>query len=291
MHGQNRGYYLLFLAVFAACTIAAAIGRSQASPAPAGALVRQIDHILMSSDEPEQLFRFFSEKLGLPVAWAFQSYGTFASGGVGLGNVNVELLHLDDRGSGIIGFAMEPGSVSELMAGLDARGLKHGSPRPFSQKDSSGKNRLLWTNVEMTSLPPAPASSVFFCKYNFFDVEARRTLQQRELQNRGGGPLGIESAKELAIGVRDIDAARRDWRLLLGPAITGQQDVWPVGAGPAIRLVGGAEDRIELLRIKVKSLERARAFLRAEGLLGDDTGREIALKRSRVAGIDIRIVE
>jgi hypothetical protein len=245
---------------------------------------------MMSSDEPEQLFRLFSEKLGLPLAWAFQSYGTFASGGVSLGNVNIELIHLGGRGSGIIGFAMEPGSVSELITGLDARGLKHGSPRPFSQKDSSGNDRLLWTNVDLTNLSPAPASVVFFCKYTT-DVNASRTMHQRELQNRGGGPLGIESATELVMGVRDIAAARRDWRLLLGSAMTGQQDVWPAGSGPAIRLVAAQEDHIELLRIRIKSLERARAFLKTESLLGDDTGHEIALKRSQVAGIDIRLVQ
>jgi len=56
-------------------------------------------------------------------------------------------------------------------------------------------------------------------------------------------------------------------------------------------LVAAQEDRLELLRIKVKSLARARAFLRAEDLLGDDAGREIALKLPRVAGIDVRFVE
>ena len=257
---------------------------------PGKPLVRQIDHIMMSSDEPEQLFRLFSEKLGLPVVWAFQSYGTFSSGGVGCGNVNIELIHLDGRGSGIIGFAMEPDSVSELVTGLDARGLKHSSAEPFTRKDSAGNDRLLWTNVDMTNLAPAPVSMVFFCKYNL-DVDAGRTRLQRELQNRGGGPLGIESATELVMGVRDIAAAQRDWRLLLGPATAGQQYVWHIGSGPAIRLIAAQRDQLELLRIKVKSLERARAFLKAEGLLGDDIGREITLNRSRVAGIDIRLLE
>jgi hypothetical protein len=134
----------------------------------------------------------------------------------------------------------------------------------------------------MRSLPPAPASLVFFCKYNH-DVEAGRNKFQRELQNRGG-PLRIESATELVMGVRDIAAAQRDWRLLLGPAITGQETVWHLGSGPAIRLVAAREDHLELLRIKVRSLERARAFLRAEALLGDVARREFALKRSRAAG-------
>ena len=39
------------------------------------------------------------------------------------------------------------------------------------------------------------------------------------------------------------------------------------------------------------SLGRARVFLKAEGLLGLDTEREIAIDRNRVAGADIRLVE
>jgi hypothetical protein len=67
--------------------------------------------------------------------------------------------------------------------------------------------------------------------------------------------------------------------------------VWQLGSGPAIRLVAGQEDRLALLRLKVKSLERARAFLKTENLLGADTGREISLERSRLRGVDLRLIE
>ena len=250
-------------------------------------IVRQVDHIIIRSDMPEQLFRFFSEKLGLPVVWPFQSYGTFSSGGITFGNVNIEASHLQGPRSGLAGVAMEPSSVSEAVTGLDARGLKHGSPKPFSQKDSSG-NEIGWTTIGITSLPPAPA--VFFCKYTF-DTDARRATGRRELQTKNGGPLGIESAVELVIGVRDITAAQRGWSALLGSAQMGKESTWQVGSGPAIRLIAGQEDHFAQLRIKVKSLERARAFLRSENLLGDDTGDEISLERSRVAGADLRLVQ
>jgi hypothetical protein len=289
MQSQNRVPLVLMLCAVTAWTATAATARSQVPPVPSSGLVRQIDHVVIGSDEPEQLFRLFSEKLGLPVVWPFESYGTFSSGGVGFGNVNVELSR-GGRGPGIIGVALEPGSVPELITGLDALGLKHGSPEPFSRRDSSGKDSLLWTTVGMTNLPPAPASLVFFCKYNF-DVDAARRQNLRELQNRGGGALGIESATELVMGVRDIAAAQRDWRLLLGQGTTGRQDILRIGSGPAIRLVAAQEDQLEFLRIKVKSLARARAFLRVEEMLGSDVGREIALKLPRAAGIDVRLVE
>jgi catechol 2,3-dioxygenase-like lactoylglutathione lyase family enzyme len=261
------------------------------SSGPQGSLVRQVDHILINTENPESLFRFFSEKLGLPVAWAFQSYGTFSSGGVSPGNVNIELIHLEGSPSGFVGTGLEPssGSVSETVAGMDARRLKHGSPAPFTQKDSSGNERLLWTTLD-TTLLPMPEGVVFFCKYNA-DVNERRAGLQRELESHGGGPLGIESANELVVNVRDLSAAQRDWQALLGPPRAGEEHVWQVGGGPAIRLIAAKEDRLALLRIKVKSLERARAFLKAEGLLGTDTGREVSLERSRTGGADVCLVE
>jgi hypothetical protein len=276
-------FSLIFLLGFAA-----AAQSTQASHLPREVLVRQIDHILIGSDFPEELFRLFSEKLGLPVVWPFQSYGQFSSGGVGFGNVNIELIRAQRPESGLIGVALEPSSLSEVLSGLDAQGLKHGAPAPFHQKDPSGAERLLWTTVQMTSLPPA--STIFFCKYNF-DVDGRRASIQRELQNRGGGPLGIESVMELAIGVRDMAAAQRDWSILLGPVRAGQERVWQIGSGPEIRLVAAQEDHLVQLRVKVKSLERARAFLKGENLLGLDAGNEISFDQSHVTGADIRLVE
>jgi hypothetical protein len=210
---------------------------------------------------------------------------------VAFGNVSVELIHMEGSPSSLVGVALEPSSVAEVVHGLDARGLQHSAPTPVYQKDSSGKERLSWTTIRMTSLPPA--TEVFFCKYDpaFFDVERERAEFRRELQSHAGGPLGIESTMELVIGVRDISAAQRDWDVLLGRRRDGRRFVWQVGAGPAVRLVADHEDHLALLRMKVKSLERARAFLRGQQMLDGDTGREIALEGSLVANTDIRFVE
>jgi hypothetical protein len=272
----------------AVSSVISGIAFGQTSHLPA--LARQVDHIIINADEPEQLFGFFSDKLGFPTAWAFKSYGTFSSGGVGFGNVNIEVMQQHGRPAGFVGVGLEPGSVSELVSGLDDRGLPHSAVAPYYRKDSSGKDVLLWTNVGLRDLPPG---SVFFCKYapEYLNVGERRARVQRELESRAGGPLGVESTVELVIDVRDIAAAQRGWRLLLGPERAGQELVWQLGSGPAIRLVAGQEDRLALLRLKVKSLERARAFLKTENLLGADTGREISLERSRLRGVDLRLIE
>ena len=261
---------------------------TQTSHVQTEALVRQIDHILIGSDQAEEVFRLFSEKFGLPVAWPFESYKDFASGGVSFGNVNIEITRSERFSSGLSGVALEPTSLSEVLSGLDAHGLKHGAPNPYFGKDSSGTETLWWTTVGMTSLPPPGA--IFFCKYNF-DVDGRRVRLRADLQKHEGGPLGIEALNELVIGVKDMAAAQNDWSVLLGPVPPGQEPLWQIGSGPAIRLVAGKEDRLVLLRVKVKSLERARAFLKAENLLGFDAEHEISLASSHVAGADVRLVE
>jgi len=266
-----------------------AAGQSaQATHPSSEVLVRQIDHILIGSDQAEAVFRLFSEKFGLPVAWPFESYKDFASGGVGFGNVNIEIVRSERHPSGLTGVALEPTSLSEVLSGLDAHRLKHNDPSPYFGKDSSGTKTLWWTTVGVTSLPPA--GSIFFCKYNF-DVDGRRVRLHADLQKHEGGPLGIEALNEVVIGVKDMAAAQHDWSVLLGPVPPGQEPLWQIGSGPAIRLVAGKEDGLVLLRVKVKSLERARAFLKAENMLGFDAEHEISLDSSHVAGADVRLVE
>lgn len=221
-----------------------AAGQStQEARLPAHALVRQIDHILIGSDEPEQLFRLFSERFGLPVVWPFRPYGQFSSGGVGFGNINIELIGSERRQSGLTAVALEPTSLSEVLKRLDAQGLKHGEPSPYSEKDSSGTERLRLTTVSLPSVPPA--STIFFCKFTF-DVGERRARIRGELQKNGGGPLGIESVSELVIGVKDMAAAQHDWSILLGSVRPSQELLWQIGTGPGIRLVAAQQDHFAI---------------------------------------------
>lgn len=286
------------LFTLAVVLLLSSIAPQKSSSAPAGDPVRQVDHIVLWTKNAEEVFRLLSEKLALPIAWPYRSYGAFASGGVSLGNVNIEVLKMpapDTHNSvrtraqastmGFVAFALDPSSVSGVVALLDAQGLKHDAPAPIYRKDPTGKEQLIWTTIQ-TSLPPAPR--VFFCKYNF-DEAARRTRLARKLADHGGGPLGIQSATELVLGVRHLAAARRDWQRVLGPSSSGGR--WKLGSGPVIRLVASQENRLSFLRVKVKSLATARAFLRSQNLLGLDRPQEISLRRSEVGGADIRLVQ
>jgi hypothetical protein len=64
-----------------------------ASPSP----VRQIDHIVIRTDVTERLYAFFTDTLQLPIAWPLAVRGTVASGAVGFGNVNVEVIKFPEQ--------------------------------------------------------------------------------------------------------------------------------------------------------------------------------------------------
>jgi hypothetical protein len=289
-YSTNRNLCHVAFAVFGLSALSAGMN-AQTSRVPPQAVIRQIDHIVIGSDQAEALFRLFSEKLYLPVAWPFRSYGSISSGGVGFGNVNVELARQPGPDSspmsGLIGVAFDPNALADVLPELEARGLKHDKPAPFFMKDGSAQ-RLYWTTVGLPTLP-GPRMA-FLCKYNF-DVEEGRAKIERELQGHQGGPLGIESALELVIGVKDIATGVREWGVLLGSPQAGQGAVWRLGSGPAIHLVAAQADQVLLLRAKVTSLDKARAFLKRENLLGLDAEREISLDHSRASGADIRLVQ
>jgi hypothetical protein len=59
-------------------------------------IVRGIDHVFVVLDDVVGAHRTLAEELGLPVAWPVGDYGTLVSGGIGLGNANLELLRASD---------------------------------------------------------------------------------------------------------------------------------------------------------------------------------------------------
>jgi hypothetical protein len=259
---------------------------AQTSQAAAGAFIRQVDHIVIDSNTPEVLFHLFSEQLELPLGFPYKSYGTFSSGGVGFGNVILEFIHAQGLHPGLAGVAFEPATIEEASSTLDARGVKHDPAKPVYQPDPSGGKRLGWTTMELG----LAADGFFLCKYNL-SVEPRRARIRAELDAHSGGPLGVDSVSEVVVGVRDLAAAQNQFRSLLGPPREGETSSWALGAGPAIRLVTDKEDHLKEVRVKVHSLQKARAYLREQGLLGADSGNELTFNSARVGETNIVLLQ
>jgi hypothetical protein len=221
------------------------------------AIIRRVDHVYVPLEDPLRAFTYLTEQLELPVAWPLSDYGVFTSGGVSLGNLNLEVLSASDgfvfgslmRPARIRGIAVEPVSADETFLGeLDRRDIPHGPPAPFTPP---GASTPMWTNVGI-GVVEGTISGVFACKYHF-DVEPRRVASKTALDARDGGRLGLIGAAELVMGSPDPDVASERWQRLLDPLAPAAPGRWrfPAG-GPDVRIVASTEERCERLVLTLR---------------------------------------
>src|SRR5688572_10045266 len=285
------------------CLMAAALlvaGGSQTKPA-ASPVVRQVDHIMIRSANPPELYAFFTETMRLPVAWPLTSPREgVLTGGVGVGNVNLETIQIPgqtEQQPRFLGFALEPPALDESLRQLTRRGLSTGRRREIAGSRADGSKGVLWTNVTLQEFSDSddPAHGmvhIFLSEYSpaYVDVGQRRERLRQQLAASGGGALGVVDVKEVVVGVRDLDMARSLWQRLLEPAPSSGPNSWRVGDGPAIRLVPAPQDGMQALVIRVASLDRAKAFLRDNRLLGAETEGQATIDPSKIGGLDLRLV-
>jgi hypothetical protein len=131
---------------------------------------------------------------------------------------------------------------------------------------------------------------VFLCEFGH-DLPARRQSLREQLGARDGGPLSVQSVREILYGARDVERMKANWQKLLNPLQPSSQGTWQIGAGPAIRVVQADKDEIQQLIIAVKSLEQARRFLKERNLLGTDQPAAVTMAGSLLQGLNIALVE
>lgn len=196
--------------------------RNAASPP-----IRQIDHIMIRTGNPHELYAFFTETLQLPVAWPITSpRAGVTTGGVGFGNVNLEAIQFpgQDAQPRLVGLALEPASLNDSMTELTRRGITFGERRPLIAAGSDGSKNTLWTNVTLrpfsdTDSPADATMHIFLSEYSpaYVNVEERRARLRRQLVASAGGPLGVVEVKEVIVGAIDAASARQLWQRLLDP--------------------------------------------------------------------------
>ncbi len=271
---------------------------SAQSPGRRGPIVRQVDHILVECGDPRALFSFFADTLQLPVAWPLADNQGYASGGLGVGNVNLEVFRYADQKNAparripqahYAGLAFEPYPLSNALGEMKLRGIPQGSPEPYVSTLPKGSRGVLWTTVTLPSFS-RPGMSIFLYEYSpeFLKVTVRREQLGNRLMLNHGGSLGFQSVKEIVIATTNLQKEKASWTKLLGePTPSG---TWRAGTGPAIRLIPGSSDQIRELICKVESLDRAKIFLKKNRLLGSPALNELSLNPAAVQGLVIRLV-
>jgi hypothetical protein len=272
----------------------------QASKAPQrhSHLLKGVDHFFAYSSEPEVLFKFFRDTLGLPQVWDFRDFGDFASGGVWMGNVEFEVVTWkpppgEKLPTEFKGIAFEPaGYTDSLVAELDHRAIKHSKPEPTLMKDKEGRQYVGWINTGLDGPGGLPPSSVSIFVYDSTSKEKKAARNERSnaaLQKSQGGPLGVVAIKELAVGVVDLKAARVKWRMLMDRPDQQSGDIYRFSLGPAIRLFAAPTDGFKSIVLQVRSLRKAKEFLAHRNLLKKSTDEMVAIDPLAIGGLRITL--
>jgi hypothetical protein len=125
---------------------------------------------------------------------------------------------------------------------------------------------------------------------DFRNHDEKRAAEALALKEKAGGALGVESVREVVVGVRDYAKAEANWNKLFAPVEASARGLWEIADGPAVRLVESESDEIQALILKVTDTERAKTFLLEKGMLGSTSGDQLRIDPTRLYGLDIRLV-
>jgi hypothetical protein len=292
MHLQKRLTITLLLLV-AVSIVTAQTGMRK------GPIVRQVDRILIESSNPKALFAFFSAELQLPEAWPLVENQGYVSGALGAGNMNIEVYRFMQRGGGparkpavahFAGLALEAYPLAETLRELKVSGISHSPPQPTFSTLPDGTKTVAWTIVPLPSFSKS-GMSIFLYEYSqaFLKVDVRRKQLGNRLTLNNGGPLGIQSVREVVMSVANFAQEAAAWQKLLGPQTAAGH--WSPGTGPSIRVIPGPQDGIQKIVLQVKSLAQARKFLKNMQLLGSASANKISINPSKIQGLSIALVE
>jgi hypothetical protein len=137
-------------------------------------VIKQLDHVIARVADAAALHGLLADTFQLPVSWPVKSYKAFTSGGISLGNINLEILSVGeerkadfDGGARFCAFAFECDSLYETVKELRRRGLKCSSVVPYIESPAEGLAQAhLWSNAFLDGL----IGSDFWTRYVIFST-------------------------------------------------------------------------------------------------------------------------
>jgi|WetSurMetagenome_2_1015567.scaffolds.fasta_scaffold127118_2 hypothetical protein len=257
-------------------------------------VVRQVDRVLVESKDPQTLFSFFADTLQLPVAWPMNQNQSYSTGGVGAGNVNIELFAYSGSASPkrtrYCGIAFEPYPLGDALRRLQFLSIPYDKPAPVMSTLPNGSNGVAWTTVALPTLSK-PGMSIFLYEYSpsFLKVDIRRKQLGNRLMLNRGGPLGLRALDEILIGSTTLKKDLSAWSLMIGK-LTDSGSLHPIN-GPAIRIIADSADQIREITFRVESLSNAKSFLAKSKLLGAKSGNRIYLNSVKLQGLRVALTD
>jgi hypothetical protein len=292
-------------------------------------IVKRLDHVTVRVANPNPLFAALTQQLLLPEAWPVTTNPFFTTGGIHLGNANLEVLYVGNERAParLYGLAFELEPFPKSLPALDEAQITHTPPAPFFHFDEQGWQSVARTNVYLGGL-----ISRTFLKRIFFAASQRLSrdtweqgFQPSRINRRFSIPLlhkwvypdGMVSAVEynpvwaakniqapttrvglevngiyeIVVGTPSFSKVYPRWKRLLESHREVVEAVWRLPGNLHIRLVPASSGGLQSMTWQVESLNRAAQFLYKRELLGDEKDKTVAILPEKVFGLDIRLIQ
>lgn len=219
---------------------------------PGARVVDFLDHVTarLSKDEAERTAKALAS-LGLIQAWTYADYGDFSSGGIRLGDLNIEVIGFEGEVPEQMPqewITFEPISLHGLLPELDRRGIAHGDLDTQKNGDME-----IYTRVPLTQFENSHFSTQLCTTFG-----ATRTLQPQAPPNKAG----VVTVREVRINVSPQTQQR--WQALAAPLVPGAQ--MDFGQGPKVTLTPADNDSVDAIVVEVADVSAAVSALTSAGL-------------------------
>jgi hypothetical protein len=240
-------------------------------------LAYKVDHVGVLLPGAQAAFEFCLAQLGLPEAWAFTSDG--GTGGVGLGNLNLEWLEWGKAAEPVhqraairlVCFQPAPHSIPLLTDALNRRGVPYDGPRSWGS-DAIGFTRVV-PHIDIG------LEWVFFGPYHYPGLHDN-AVRSAELTAVEGGRLGLRGVTEL----------RAAWNRDACAAILGEPDQnrWKFDTGPDLVADTTVPEGTAEMTWSVQDVGAARAALQSMGAQSDDNR---TFRVEQLGGLRVRLTD
>jgi len=254
--------------------------------------VNKVQHITAHMPDAAEIFKLFNQSFGVPAVYDYQSFGSFSSGGLWLGNVTFETVGAngDDRDSAFFrGIALEPAAHTNAVDSLlDKIHINHSAPQ-ISYWNYQGSKQKFYTVTDLTDLC-AGTRRVFICDYEQRDFINGFSLKADSAFNAAqGGSLGLLGVKAVVIQTTNLAKQVALWKTIPGIKV---KDAYRFGfeTGPDVLVEPGPQDQIKEIVLKVRSSAKAAAFLAKENYLKKE-GNTLMIDPGKLHGLRIILEE
>jgi len=288
-------------------------------------LVTRIDHIAIyyrSNIEVDSMTALFNKVLGLPQWFSPDNRDvvnfkntSFYNTGVYLGNVFLEFIAFNAKNDTSASKTYRPvkhafaftNEISNTDEVLDKRKIKRTKLVNYCFNGANRSIDTLFTNIVLQEFR-SDQLMLFFCQYhqklfdciafNYRDLpklsnpEDQHGFYKNKLNSVNGGSLTIQEVESITVTTSEFELYRERFDSLFSPVREIEPGKWHIKNGPGLNLET-SDDAFTLkkISIKVRSIQKAKEFLKSKNLGFEETTDYLKLDLSSNLGLDMLILK